>query len=1067
MIRPTRWLLGFLTVAAGTFVSCTLGSAVLTAQVVTHPYSALVHEERRLDALVREGLVRRAIDAMNHLQRPVPSSSAREPLELLRSRATDASGLPTIADAQRRSFAERRPQSPFVAQAWVDRGLSSLSRNDDAAADLYLGQGADHAYRDVEVRHDSVYIELEHMARYWQGVTRARRGMYLEAVTSFEQSVAADSAGRYADQSIYEIGLIHERNGAFDLAQRAYRTLRGQYPTSIWSLAARIREAENALRDAQPERCLDVLTGCDEEVLRLDSSVRRTLVDIDLHPDKRRDREEMLSLVQRFPEQLSVIRSTALLMRENYARASDSCSAAIARYPGSPYLMLIHLQRAFAGIHQGRYDQVLADCAIVLDSVADESSVVRQQALLYRALALQRLEQHKEALRILLELGSRSDYLYRAQAMLEVGQAAYQDGRFVDAAQALERSARTSEDASTTIRAELLLGATRIEQQRWRDAAQSYSRAEALAEQASPSFVVHRERFLAEARLKKGICLVQAGDERQAIAGLTDFLANHPKDRQRDEATFWLAEAMYRENLLSNAEELYTELVMDETASIRREEAMYGLAWTQFRRKRLREAATSFQRLVNTYPTSKYALDALARQGDALYILRDYTSASARYADAARKSPRSEAGQYAGYQAGKSLYLQGAFDKATSALRLFVSSSSSSRLADDALFLIGWIAFQQRRDEEAITEFRRLLDAYPDGDHAERALYTTADAQYNLGRTEEAIATYRQVISRFPTHPLATEAAKSMQMVLVGEGRTDEALAIADNLIQSNPQSAVAEEFTFKKAEIFYSGAQYANAAAELRAYVNAFPGSQRGDEALYLLARTYLSMSEESPALASIRDLERKYASSPFLAKALMDLASYRDQHAQAESADSLYAIVMNRFAADSAEASRAGFDRATLARMRGDSVASLQHFTWTADRYAGYEYGDQARYQIALWYRQAGSLEKAQVELATLVRTTPNKLIAANALYDMGDMYARQRMWKEAASIFERVRQEYAGYEDWYTLSLIGLGACYEQLQELSEARIVYRIIVDMHPDDDYGRTAKARLERMEKRR
>lgn len=1015
-------------------------TAQLLAQVTDHPYHAVVHEERRLLSDMLQGLVRKALlQLQQNDQRQ--HTSAGDALRLEHSAMYRVSGYPTIADDVLKRMITERPSSPHVSKAMIERGLLALQEQQFPQAHASLAIGAQQARTDRLRRGDRAYQPLEHLATFWDGVSLANMGTYREAIEAFQACVRADSVGIYADVALLMIGVVHERNGAIAEAQRAYRDVRTAYGWSVAAVRARIREAQLLLRLGQPERCLDVLTGVEDQLPQHDTTTLR------------------------LAEELSVVRITALLGRGMVERASDSCSAFLERYGSSPYRMLVYLQRSFADLSLQRTERAVEGCAIILDSVPDEVSPVRQQAQLYRAIGLVRLGRGAEARQILLDLGARSDYTYRAQALLEVGQLAYSDGRFADAAQALERSIRASEEASTTIRAELLLGATRIEQQRWVDAAGAYARAGNLAERANIAFLPHRDRYLAESRLKRGICLVQAGEARQSINALTTYLGNHPTDAQRDEATFWLAEAMYRENLLSNAEQLYNELVLDQTASTRREEAMYGLAWTQFRRKRLREAVRSFERFVETYPTSVYTTDALVRLGDALYILRDYAAAAKRYQEASARGSRSEAGQYAGYQAGKALYLAGTFESAVAFLRQFVGAHPKSRLADDALFLIGWIAFQQQRDAEAIVEFQRLLQAYPDGDHAERALYTIADAQYNLGNVEESISTYRRLLASYPAHPLAAEAARSMQMALVGMGRTEEAVKVADDLILANPNSRVAEEFAFKKAEIFYTGAQYGTAAAELRAYVSAFPSSQRTDEALFLLAQTYMSMDELDPARSAVSELRKKFPTSGYVPRALMELARYHEDHAQAELADSLYATVMTSFVDDSAQASRAGFQRATLFRMRGDTSRALATYLDVADRYPGSEYGDQSRYQVATAFRRAGKVDQAQVQLGTLVRTTVNPLVAANALYDIGDMFARQRRWEEAADIFTKVREEYAGQEDWYTLALIGLGACYEQLDDRSAAMDVYRIVQQLHPEDDYGKTAGARIERLER--
>jgi TolA-binding protein len=82
---------------------------------------------------------------------------------------------------------------------------------------------------------------------------------------------------------------------------------------------------------------------------------------------------------------------------------------------------------------------------------------------------------------------------------------------------------------------------------------------------------------------------------------------------------------------------------------------------------------------------------------------------------------------------------------------------------------------------------------------------------------------------------------------------------------------------------------------------------------------------------------------------------------------------------------------------------------------------------------------------------------------LYDLGTTYFRERDYGRASEWFARVREEFAGVEDWYTLSMLALGECYEQLQQKKEAIDAYTTVAELRPDDDYGKTALARVKRL----
>jgi len=1025
--------------------------AEMGAQVSPYPYVSAPSLARRVRVLLDAGMVRRASADLVLLRLTRKHSSVYDAVPFEIAEVRRRSGNRAGADREIDAFLRERTNSPFVAFAWMERGLAALEDNDPETAAIYLARCATEARIASQERRDSSYIDLAHQALFWEGVTRTGIGQYKEALDVFASCIETKPNGEYAAWATYAIGQLYDRNHEISQSIASYGIVRSSYATSRVAIASRIREAADYLVLRQPERALDVLTNIDELITSSD------LLEPALQPiDAEQAREEV-----------GLVRAEALTQRGRFREAYDSCVQFLRRYPASVYRWHVHLHAGFDALNIDSAELARQHYAMILDSLTDETSVIRQQALLYHALSLKRLGKLEEATKAFAALASQTGYPYQALALLEIGQSAYEVKDFDRARKALERSERASQDAATSLRAQVLLGATLIELQQWDKAAQAYERAQSIAEEASAEFGINKRVVLSEVRLKRGISLVQSGQTQKAIVALTDFLGNHPSDPRRDEATFWLAESMYHADLLKNAQELYEEVVKRFTASIRREEAMYGLAWTFFRRRDFDRSTNMFGELLRTFPTSRYRAEALARRGDGLYISRQFRAAADQYEEAARVSPGSEEGQYSAYQAGQASYREGDFASAVRNMRHFVQKYPKSRLADDAMYLIGWVSFQQRNDQTAIDEFRRMLTLYPDGDQAVRALFTIGDAQFNLGQVDASMETYRSVITRFPSHPLASEAAKSMQVALLGMGRTQEALDIADTLIKANPQSLAAEEFSFKKAEIFYSGRSYSNAALELESYMKKYPSSQRRDEALYLLGRTYLTMNELGQTRASFKEIETKYPLSPFIVVSKLDLADHYARSANGSSADSLYQIVWTEFASDTDGASRAGYERAIIARGRGDSTLALERFRETADRYARTEYGDQSRYNVATLYKRAGVIDSSVYHLTLLSNRTDKPQFASNALYDLGTIRLREKRYEEAIGYFERVRQEYAGYEDWYTLSLLALGECYEYQKSFAEAKDVYEVVSRLRPDDDYGKTAVARLKRLKKMR
>ena len=993
---------------------------------------------------ISNGLLQRSRAILRSLDISYRSSAGFEQSAMDNGHILHNRGLTSRAIHAHESIFKDHPTSPYASAAAIESGFIALESNNLPSAIEHLEIATSIASRDISTRPDSGYQQLALMAYYWLGACYAQAGKYEDACEQWSACARLRTTDLMAARALFAIAQTQELNGNDSLALGAYQSVMDGFPRSEFSAESQLRRSVIMLRKRNPVRALDELQGIDLDLvhfMQIGDSARCVVV----------------------RQYVSIVRIQALSMQRLFTSALDSAKRFIGTYSGSANESLVRLAMGFGFLNTNKPDSALVQYDAVIASAVAEESEIRHQALLYRGVSLLRLGRTSEAEQLFTSLSVQSGYPYKPHALIEVGQAMYEREDYERAQKQFDRAEREAQDASVILRAQIMSGSCLLQRQQWAKAASVFERAERLAESSDPVRVLQQQEYLAVARLHRGISLAQTNQETAAIAALTDFLGNHPKDHRRDEATFWLAEAMYRENLLKNAQELYEEIVRRYTASPRREEAMYGLAWTYFRRRDFTKSSKAFEELISSFPQSRYVVEAMVRRADGLYISHQFKAAATQYEQAFQRGGSTEEAQYAGFQAGNAAYRDGDVDRARQFMRAFVQKHPNSRLADDALYLIGWIAFQQQDYLGAIREFERLLQAYPDADHAVKALYTIADAHFNTGNYETAIQTYRRVMAQYPSHPLAAESAKSLQEVLVGQGRTDEALAVLDTLIGMNPESVAAEDFSWSKAQIFYSGKNYSTAANELAAYLKKYPSAQRKDEALYLLGKTYLGMNDVPQAVAAFRELEKGFSSSPFIQTSRLDLAYYYSTNANISASDSVYAIIRLQHAFDTSAASTAGYEMAEHARMRGDTLAAIDLYRTTSDKYPTSVNGAQARYRLAQLYRKANNMDSARYHLQLLAQRTDQPSVVANVLYDLGTTYFREKNYPKASESFMRVREEYAGVEDWYTLSMLALGECYEQMQQKNQALEAYMTVAELRPDDDYGKTAAARVKRL----
>lgn len=112
---------------------------------------------------------------------------------------------------------------------------------------------------------------------------------------------------------------------------------------------------------------------------------------------------------------------------------------------------------------------------------------------------------------------------------------------------------------------------------------------------------------------------------------------------------------------------------------------------------------------------------------------------------------------------------------------------------------------------------------------------------------------------------------------------------------------------------------------------------------------------------------------------------------------------------------------------------------------------------------YRAVGKYDSARYHFRYIADIDDNPKISSEARYRIGELWMREKNYEQAIEAFLIVKDKFEGFEDWYSQSLLNLGECYEQVQLFDNAREIYRALEAIRPNDDYGRTAKSRLNRI----
>lgn len=978
-----------------------------------------------------------------------PDDPTGDKAELLRAELDLVAGNLTTADSRLAEFAKTRNNSPFIPFALIQRGFIAFKAKKFERAEKHFNSSKVASLVAFSTRNDSDYYYNAHISNYLLALSLSQQGKHLDAIPVLFDGVNNLAQGEFTDDSYFLLGRIHEINRNYDSALVYYRIIENKFPNTPVMLVSLVRTANCNIALRKPTTALVAL----ERAQNLHNKMLNQEISFG---------DKQNYLVDDLAEQISFLKGESYNLAKNFGESEREFNSLLEKYPDSEYRFDALNSLGWALMNMERYDEALQKFDLVINSDSEFAVRANPVAMLYRAVSLKRSGKTDQARREFSALGMQPAYPFLGLVLLEVGQMQYEAGEFDQAMKTLERAARETQDARTSVRINLLLGATYMEMKLWDRATGEFKKAEILAENATEINMPNKTWYLAMSKLNQGISLVKSRRATEAIPHLQAYIAENKDGSRTEEALFWLGEAYFRNDLLRNAIETYGNLLNKYPLTPRKEEAMYGLGWSHFRLRDFNNSSKVFDNMIKEFPNSKYAVEVLTRQGDGYYLDKSFAKAADSYRRAARLSPGTEDGQYASYQLAHALYRNNSWEQSITSLLDFVRLYGRSPYAPNSLYLIGWIRFQQKKYIEAIDNFNFLITAYPQSTLVPRAYYAIGDAYYNMGEFEKSIEQYRIVIESYPGNPLAPEAIRSVQYSLIALGRESEAIEIANKYVETNPESPFAPVFQKKIGEMFYQGGKFRDAISEYEKFVNKNPNNENVPEVLFMMAKSYTSLNETNQAEQMYNKITRDHPQSEFAPMALLEGGLLQIELANIHKADSLFRHLQRSYP-ENPNAAQAGFERAVIKYRIGDTTSSLKIFEEVAVNYKDSDWGDQSRYRIAMHFRAIGQYDSARYHFQFIADIDDNPKISSESRYRIGELWMRDKNYINAIESFLLVKDKFEGYEDWYSQSLLNLGECYENTEQYDSAREIYRALEAIRPDDDYGKTAKSRLNRI----
>jgi len=563
----------------------------------------------------------------------------------------------------------------------------------------------------------------------------------------------------------------------------------------------------------------------------------------------------------------------------------------------------------------------------------------------------------------------------------------------------------------------------------------------------------------------RGLEAYSRGDLDEAARTLAESAATNVSPKYGALAQFWLGEIAFARGDCGEAERRYKEYLRRAPRS-EAEYAMahYNLGYCHFDRGDMSNAYGSFARFNQLYAApDRYKADALNREADARFALRQFPAALETYAKAAALGTNEK--YYAEFQRAVTLGILDRTAQKIEALERIIAADRGDYV-DDATCELGRTYIASERYADGAKVLSRFVEEYPHSPFCTQALSDLGLAYLNLGQPDLSRRTYERVVEMAPASPAARDALQGIREIYVAGGDVEGYFAYAERVGAECDTSVVARDsLSFAAARRIYLSGDVAAAARSLKSYLRNYPKGYSTDDALFYLSDCQLRAHDTEAAIATLGELAARPA-NPYTAEALGTLSALTSEagrHAEAAKAyRALYDVVQGageRAAAATGylrSVKAAGDDRATLAAAQ--EVEALPDAGATALR--------EAKFARATILRRSGR----QAEALPLYRELSGEAKTAEgaeSAYRLIEAAMAANDTAEAEKLIFAFAEQGSPHAYWVAKAYIALGDLYVGRGDTFQARATYQSIVDGYSPSDDGivAEAKARIAKLKK--
>lgn len=920
-------------------------------------------------------------------------------------------------------------------------------------------------------------------ALFYAGEAESRLGNAERAIHFYNLLVTNRSmeSSTVRPDALFGLGLAYDDQQQSKLAKENYDAFLAKYSNHPMAREVRIRSAEIALKNDQPQQAVDLL----KQVINSKDFEKTPNADYALY---------------RY--------GFALAKTGKYNESSSIYKKLADLFPNSPYSQNSSLAAGQALMRDKKYDEAYKAFERLLSS-KDERAAEAAHWMCQIAILKGKPGDMISVARDALTWGSKTPSAVALKMDLADGLSSNAEGK-AEAKTLYEQIALENPDDPIAPRATynaafaaLQLGA-HADAQRW---------SEAFAKRfANDPLATDVAYIRAEATL-------QLGQHESAATAFEQLITADAKNPMRSSWELRLATARYLGSQYDQAIALTRSSIKNEKDPLVRAEALFLQGSSFFKLEKYADAIDALQKSYQSNPQWAQADEVLLVMAEAQNSIGKKDESKATLEKILKEYPKSRFKSQVEFRLGQISASANDFDRALLAYDAVLSNSKDKSLVDlatygkafvliqrekyeAALTLLDPIAIASREDgvgiesriakaiclrqtrkaPEAITVLNELLSARLPADQKPKALYELGLAQSAADKPQQAAETFKKLIATSPDFPLLDKVFYELAWALKAAGDLEQANEFFHKLTTQFPDSPVAAEAYFHVGQVEYDQSKFDKA---IKAYTVAATKSVDAalqEKSLYKLGWSFFQQKNYNESIERFRNQLQQFPkgslsvdASFMIAENLLKLEKYSDAWPQYDSARrSMEAASSDKLISDQV--------RSLLYLHGAQSARELKKWkdaeAWVATlltKMPETPYSSAAKYELAYARQNLKKTDEALQLYSELAEEQRNE-IGARARFMMGEVFFADREFAKAISEFQKVMYGYGGTQapdeikNWQARSAFEAGRCSEVLiadqkgdrrkKSIDVAKKFYEFVVINHSNHSLAKQAQDRL-------